>query len=430
MNRLSSRDAALCLDPAPKLMGAVSPFGIFATVYIAGSMGWAAVVLLPNPGGEESGTAFRIFWAVMYCLTAFFAVQRWPRFRQRHIPLTLLSIYVPISAVWSYTPANTIIYGGVVAINVFFCFMLAHRWNLLTFQKVTLNIILLSSALGLLLFIIGWNGVVYFDAHDRYTLIGTTPLRFFFYHKITAGLYCVVAMIFNECLNTGPKKQFIRLFLLLCVILSGSASAIAAIPIYYIYFKITSWCCENRVSSGAFISGLLCSILPLATLSYFFLPDLLSLLDRDPTLTGRTLLWSWGLEVGLERPLFGWGYDGYISSELAAQHARAIAQFQNYEVPHFHNSYIQMFVDLGFIGLLLVLLAPVLAFKRFYEHALSTRAKDDTRMVALVLFLLTASIYIHLMYKHNDFSALLTFTLFLLSPKLGVSDASPPRVKV
>lgn len=392
-------------------------FDSFSKIYLSASMGWATVLFLPNGVATEKGTRiFESFWIILYALTIMLALYRFPKITRRVVIVSILGFYIDLSVFWSYQPLKTSLYGGAISANILFCILLADRWDLDKFQKSITDIIVASCFLGIMLWIIGWNGVLYVDVHDRSTLIGTEPLRFFFSHKIMAGVYCVVALVFNETANKGAYRKFVRVFLLFCVLLSGSSSAISLAGMVVIYFYMTKWSLEAGVSGGIFLLTLALAAQAGLLLTPYFLGDILNILGRDPTLTGRTLLWSWGVGVGWERPVFGWGYAGYMESDLAQSQARSIAQFQAYEVPHFHNSYVQMFVDLGAVGLALVVLLPALIFTKVHKEYQVLGVKRSALLCALVLALLTGAFFIHLFYKHNDFSAMTIFILFLLSP--------------
>lgn len=399
-------------------------FDLFAQIYLAGTMGWATVLLLPNGESVDAeNITFKAFWVVMYVLTICFVILRVPRISAIHTALVVLGFYVDLSAFWSFQPAKTVLYGGALSMNILFCILLADRWHFRKFQSSIVAIIAFSCALGLVMWSLGWEGVNYIDIHDRSTLLGTIPLRFFFYHKITAGIYCAVAIIANTDINRGAVRVLLNVFLSICLLLTGSSSAIAIIALFAIYNFVARGALRRRLPPSMLLLILLIAALTGFLLGPFLLGDILTLLGRDPTLTGRTLLWSWGLDVGWERPVFGWGFEGYMESELAQQQARSFAQFQTYEVPHFHNSYIQMFVDMGAVGLAFVVFIPIATFTKLYNSAKLVGDRKSALNSALILSLLTGGFFIHLFYKHNDFSAVLIFMLYLLVSKLDVTSS-------
>lgn len=74
-------------------------------------------------------------------------------------------------------------------------------------------------------------------------------------------------------------------------------------------------------------------------------------LGKDPTLTGRTFIWSRGLESITENPIFGLGFQSafYVGNPLAEEiwefaHVPSGAGF------NFHNMYIDITVEMGLLG--------------------------------------------------------------------------------
>jgi exopolysaccharide production protein ExoQ len=77
--------------------------------------------------------------------------------------------------------------------------------------------------------------------------------------------------------------------------------------------------------------------------------DVLTLLGKDATLTGRTELWARALQLIPEHPLLGQGYtafwrDDYVESEALW------ARFQVRGGFHFHNTVIETAIETGYIG--------------------------------------------------------------------------------
>jgi exopolysaccharide production protein ExoQ len=79
------------------------------------------------------------------------------------------------------------------------------------------------------------------------------------------------------------------------------------------------------------------------------------ILGKDPTLTGRTYLWSEGWKSGHTRPILGHGYSAFWV------HGQPLAERYWYEFYiavrsgfHFHSTFIQTYVDIGVIGMTLI----------------------------------------------------------------------------
>lgn len=91
-------------------------------------------------------------------------------------------------------------------------------------------------------------------------------------------------------------------------------------------------------------------------LVYAYAEQLLPLIGRSVTLTGRTTIWASILLSIAKRPWFGYGHGAFwigrgeaINTDLAA----------NWDVSYAHNGYLDVVLQLGFVGLFLLLVLLV-----------------------------------------------------------------------
>ncbi len=81
-------------------------------------------------------------------------------------------------------------------------------------------------------------------------------------------------------------------------------------------------------------------------------------LGRDMTFTGRLPLWEELIAIGLQHPLFGVGYGSFWIGNISHNLWNTFI----WQPTQGHNGYIDVFVELGFIGLLLLLGAIISSF--------------------------------------------------------------------
>ena len=80
--------------------------------------------------------------------------------------------------------------------------------------------------------------------------------------------------------------------------------------------------------------------------------EFLGALGKDTTLTNRTIIWEAGIRAAQERPWFGLGFDGFWrDSTGAAQTLNELDSKPFGTKLSFHNSYIEVWVALGYVGL-------------------------------------------------------------------------------
>lgn len=124
-----------------------------------------------------------------------------------------------------------------------------------------------------------------------------------------------------------------------------------------------------------------------AVLTLKFRAEIFALFDRGPDATHRTLIWDQVVGYAWQRPE-GWGYVGYwpIWQEPYA----SIVEGAGVVAAHAHNAFLDAWLQLGLIGLVLLLVMVVLSFGSAWR--LVERASDGDTYVPLGWALLTAAL--------------------------------------
>jgi len=102
----------------------------------------------------------------------------------------------------------------------------------------------------------------------------------------------------------------------------------------------------------------------LAALALLEYPRLALLFGRDPTLSGRTAIWIQVLRSIAQRPLLGYGYDAYWRGMQGP--SLEIASAVHFVVVHAHNGFLEIALELGAAGLVLLLLAGLRAARQLW----------------------------------------------------------------
>ena len=98
--------------------------------------------------------------------------------------------------------------------------------------------------------------------------------------------------------------------------------------------------------------------------------DVLSAFGKNATLTGRTYLWGQGIKAGLENPILGDGYAAFwVVGEPKAERYWHEFKIDNKYGFHFHNMYVQTFVDLGGVGVIILAYLVLSSFIRSIRRA-------------------------------------------------------------
>ena len=118
---------------------------------------------------------------------------------------------------------------------------------------------------------------------------------------------------------------------------------------------------------------LLCSGLVLVGVLTFFMTgqdDVANALGRDSTLSGRTAIWA-ALIPTVPNPLIGAGFESYwiSSAPEIAWHTLSQLGWWHPEilVPEAHNGYIEIFLNLGWVGVALISIVLISGYRRAIE---------------------------------------------------------------
>lgn len=381
---------------------------------------------------------FVLAWTCLYAATILLFVRQRLRLKRVDLLFLLAGLFVVLSAFWSSNPLRSGIYGALLLMNALFVSQLIRKFDADTFVRLVVDTITLLCVIGLTLHIAGAELVSYYDPHGRTTIVGTDPIRGLFNHKITAGLYTAIGFALATATLSGLRKWFTCGVLLVFNVLTGSATGHFALVAGWSLSCVVRASLARRFSPTVFSTLLLLAILMIGPIMWLALPTLLEFLGRDPTLTGRTLLWAWGIDAGMQRPWLGWGYVGYIGSAEAIMYAQRLQRFVNYEVPHFHNSYVQAFVELGALGVVAYIFVLFMAMKRTYEAALKTRSRGFTGLAIIIPLIACAGMFMNLFIKYNSFvTMILLYSWLIYRPRsraaegiTAVRRVSSPRLAI
>ncbi len=283
-------------------------------------------------------------------------------------PLGLLLVWASLSILWSDAPVSS--FTGVVSMLsiLLFAALLHGSLGMRDAAKATL----LAGA------IIAVSSIVYVSAAPTYAIhqhadssqsVHAGLWRGVYLHKNHLGQ--AVAIFAAAALMSG---RLIRSFLLrmtligLCLFLvlkSGSASAMLIFPLAVAAVLVLVTFDPLKKAFVLFMAPVL------ATAAIISFGLLLQMLGKDPTLSGRTVIWDLAADAIGERPLHGYGFMsptyGNFVYELYAQTF----------VRDPHNMYLDIVLALGGVGLLLMLWAPAFALKSagsLYRKSVSLRS--------------------------------------------------------
>lgn len=211
-----------------------------------------------------------------------------------------------------------------------------------------------------------------------------------FTQKNACGRMMVLA---TAALLAEKRWSFLRvaslLVFLFVMIMSGSRGAWlveAVILALYVLLRIAGrFDSPSRVVLA--MAGL-CAAVFIAGATIYYLPLLTRLVGRDATLSGRTEIWKHVWPFIIRRPLLGWGYAGFWRG-IQGESFNVVAALR-FIVFHAHNGFLEIWLELGILGLTFFVLSYLRAWRKLWPVL---RSGNIDRVMWMVSVLVLIGLY-------------------------------------
>jgi O-antigen ligase len=365
---------------------------IVERLFVVGAMLFfmgAIIPLLRNPGHvtaeiQASDSLTVVLQLVIYGTALLFMIPKRARllkvFAQNPVLCSLL-LLILISTLWSPVPSFTLRRAIWFMLTTGFGLYLSTRF------EIKEQIRLAAYALAVCVFL----SVVFIVALPRYGVdiaMYHGAWRGVFFHKNSLGCYMVVATITFLCFRPETVRElvgrYLGLALSLCLLIGSVAKGayvtmLVSILLIFLYRLL-------RIHWKRLI--------PVATVTLFILgiaaayvasnPDVfLRALGKDSSLTGRIPMWSTVLAISSTRRWLGFGFAGFW-----ATNSHTVWSILAWKPAKAHNGFIDLLVDLGWVGLGIFALNTSMAFWRCVKLAArkhTIEAQWPLLMLSLIL---------------------------------------------
>lgn len=265
------------------------------------------------------------------------------------------ALFACLSVFWSTAPSVSA-RGSVQLMSTIICALIAAR----TVASRTLTLGGLAGTAAVVAYSLTFGEYSYDPLDGSYTFAGA------FASKNQLGLFSSLWIYFAVAAVFMLRERFVwKALAIVCGAMSAyalaasqsatsmiaTAATLAAIVAVGLILPFSPRLRKTGVLVGAVVA--VCALLVGANLGVFDL--VLGAFGKDATLTGRTYLWSEGLAAGLGAPIFGVGFQAYwVQGFSEAERLWAEFYITARGGFHFHNTFIEVFVELGTVGLLLI----------------------------------------------------------------------------
>ena len=271
--------------------------------------------------------------------------------RREMLSVSLFPAFAILSSTWSDYPAHSL-YSSLEYESLVICTMIIAK---IVRTSTFIRGIVIGSVLVLLASIASGN-------YEIDPSSGKSALIGFFGSKNMVGLFAEIG-IFLSLLSLFIQQSLIKktLFSLLPLVvftisiyLSKSASSVVSLMVMLTAVFATA--CITKIQRPlrtiSFILLMFLAVMGAGISVAFNAQDaILDSFGKDSTLTGRTHLWAEALKSSLEAPILGHGYSAFwVEGQPKAEQLWAEFGVTAKVGFHFHNVFLETFVELGAVG--------------------------------------------------------------------------------
>ncbi len=332
-------------------------------------------------------------WALLGFITVpLLILGQWKRFiwvTTRDLPLLLLTAVVPISILWSTSPDSTLGYSRAFLCSTAFGIYLATRYTSKEQMRLLVYLFGISIFLNLIAVLIipsygiadgAWQGITRYKNHLAAIMVMTTTL--FLDISLYGRRYRWAALI----------GTFLAFLILLFSGGKGSLGIfVGLLPLLPLY-KIVNQ--EYRLRTVFAICVLVIAVVitvpTLANLEYI----VVDLLGKDLGGHGRDEVWDYLIQRALEKPWLGYGYGGFWSDPTEGLGVALRFPWiggAGQGGGNAHSSYLETFLQLGWLGLSLLILSILTVLSRVVFLLGLTKQIEFFWMLQLLLIVAISS---------------------------------------
>ncbi|MEL6522303.1 MAG: O-antigen ligase family protein [Pseudomonadota bacterium] len=353
---------------------------------------------------------------------------------QRSLVLFIFPIWWLLSALWGAETVEILKSGAQLFLTIMICYCAVIR---LEKRDIILSMLIAAGWYGILSFQAGFTGgIAARGAFSSKNAMGASMVILW-----TAAICIALERSFPRWLRLGAVGAAILAAYLIQVSDSATAvllaAGITAVVVTFGVLPATGALRRPLFLSAGFMGVAALFFLfayILATREFDPITAVLNHFGKDATLTGRTVLWEYAMIQIEKTPLLGVGHGGYWTPFDWTSDARKIyVEFHKkfYAQFSFHNSYFEIAVHQGLIGLGFAVLATLWSLLRIIGGVL--RATD----MGMVFFFGIASV--HIVRSFTESALMSPFSLiamlYMMGALLTVKDdlrrmaTAPPRRK-
>jgi O-antigen ligase len=307
----------------------------------------------------------QLMWGVIdfvVVIVCFFHARQFVRVASRQPFILAFVGWAALSLMWSDDPQLTMrrIIGLICTMAL--GFFLGMRFE----TKALLRILAWALAFAVIASIIA---AVLFPSFGTMTNLDNGAWRGIFAHKNELGRTMGIALIVFICLlwDSRQNRAIYLILFFLSVVLLALSQSMTSIIVTVLTLSIAFYH-RSRLRPAQRVAFLAMALLVGFGATLYLqsrMDSIFAMIGRDSNLTGRIPLWRLSIAAMLHRPLLGAGWDAF----WPGPDGDTIRSLVRWVVPHAHNGFLEIALNIGLIGLLIFVLFNFDCFRRALRYA-------------------------------------------------------------
>jgi exopolysaccharide production protein ExoQ len=263
----------------------------------------------------------------------------------RFLPLAIASLLL-ISVLWSVDPRVTLSQGTTYFFAVLGAMGLAEALDSDALMDLLTWVCAISAVASVVQFLIFPEPADYLDFR------GIFPQK-----NVLGEVMAVGVLTALHGIRIGGGRRFRNICIIaLCTMvafMSKSTTSLMAI-IIFVWLDFLGRLYLRRDFGRMVSICLVIGSIPIVVVMVMNQDSILDFLGKDPTLSGRTLIWPYVIDNISEKPVLGWGFAAFWSplNPASIQIADAIRgdSWYIWLIPQAHNGMLELLLEIGFVG--------------------------------------------------------------------------------
>ena len=328
--------------------------------------------------------------------------------------LLTLTGFALFSALWSYYPDATFRRAFALLLTTTFAYYLVLRYTPRELLQLIAWALLLGAALSLVVVLLYPGSTIHRAGPLAGSWLGSFGHKNRLGRMMTLGVV-VFALLMIE--KGGNTRWFTWAGLGLCgfmLAMSQSRTAWITTLILLMFIQILRFLRGARLPMSLRVGSLMILGFVVIMAGTHFLVVGLEAVGRDLTFTGRTTIWTHAIDAGMQHSMLGAGYRAFWTPEGASYvYARIWAVIGNG-----HNGYLDVWLELGFIGFGLFMLMFFTALKRAYSRLIKSNDIVGLFYPLILIYALIYSLTEKFLLEQSELTwVLIMITLIYLTPR-------------